>query len=439
MTAASTAAPHGTDARLLRGTRWRLAAWSGGSTFVVLVVLGAAVFVAEGQALESEARRTLAMRADEMTELVQGSVLLPPPPGTGVVVEAEMPGLAFLGPGSGTLALIVRPGGDVLGIEPRGGGLSLPDRDGIAAARASGTEDVRAVDLDGAPVRILSRPVIGPEGVTVVQVVQDRGPEVRALDALLRVLLVGGAAVVVVAVLLGWLYAGRALVPVRESLRRQREFAADVSHELRTPLSIVQTTVDDMVRRPDERISAASADLAEISSQTQRLTELIDELLLFARAESGAIELEMTRTDLSEAAVAAASRLDRLARDRAVRVSVEVSPAEVLGDARRLEQLAGILLDNAIRHARLDGTVLVRVRTVDGNAVLDVSDDGPGIPPEDLSRIFDRYARGRGSRPGGVGLGLAIARWLAERHGGAIRAENLASGGARFSVTLPLA
>ena len=111
----------------------------------------------------------------------------------------------------------------------------------------------------------------------------------------------------------------------------------------------------------------------------------------------------------------------------------------MIGDARRLEQVAGILLDNAVRHAAAGGRVVVRVQAHDGTAVLDVSDDGPGISPEDLERIFDRYARGRRSRSGGIGLGLAIARWIVERHGGQIGAENLASGGARFTLTLPLA
>jgi signal transduction histidine kinase len=241
------------------------------------------------------------------------------------------------------------------------------------------------------------------------------------------------------AVGVGYLYAGRALVPIRESLRRQREFAADASHELRNPLSVVRATVADLERRPDERIGDATADLQEIEAQTDRLTELIDELLLFARAESGAIELAHEQVDLSEAALAATNRLGRLAAQHEATIEAHLAPAEIRGDPRRLEQLAVILVDNAIRHSPEGGVVEVTSQVSGTTAQLVVEDRGPGISPDELDSIFDRFHRSETSRPGGVGLGLAIARWIADRHGGSVRAENRPGGGARFVVSLPLA
>jgi signal transduction histidine kinase len=179
------------------------------------------------------------------------------------------------------------------------------------------------------------------------------------------------------------------------------------------------------------------ADLREIEAQTDRLTDLIDELLLFARAESGALELARERVDLSEAAVAATRRLARLADQHGARIEARLSPTEIEGDPRRLEQLAAILLDNAIRHSPRGGIVELSTNATPRQAELVVQDSGPGIPPGDLERIFDRFHRSANSRPGGVGLGLAIARWIAERHGGSVHAENRTRGGARFVVSLP--
>jgi signal transduction histidine kinase len=119
-------------------------------------------------------------------------------------------------------------------------------------------------------------------------------------------------------------------------------------------------------------------------------------------------------------------------------VVVDPIPAEVRGDPARLRQLVGILVDNAIRHAPAGSRVDVRVRTDGSDAVLVVEDEGPGIRPEDLPRVFDRFYRAAGAPGGGTGLGLAIAAWIVERHGGRITAGNSESAGARFTVRLPL-
>ena len=117
---------------------------------------------------------------------------------------------------------------------------------------------------------------------------------------------------------------------------------------------------------------------------------------------------------------------------------VDPVPAEVSGDAARLRQLVGILVDNALRHAPNGSRVDVRVRTEAGDAVLVVEDEGQGIRPDDLPRVFDRFYRAAGAPGGGTGLGLAIAAWIVERHGGRIAAANRDPRGARFTVQLPL-
>ena len=138
-----------------------------------------------------------------------------------------------------------------------------------------------------------------------LQVLQDRSTEVETLNALLTVLLVGGVLVVVVAFGFGAVYARRALVPIRESLaaqrealRRQREFAADASHELRTPLTVIRSSVEHLARHRDRPIGQSDEALDDIDAEVTHLTSLVDDLLLLARSDSGAVQIERTPLDL---------------------------------------------------------------------------------------------------------------------------------------------
>jgi two-component system sensor histidine kinase CiaH len=293
---------------------------------------------------------------------------------------------------------------------------------------------------------VLTDPVSVRGRQLFVQIVGDRTTEERTLRILVLVLVVGGAIALLVASGVGAAYASRALVPIRrslanqrEALRRQREFAADASHELRTPLTVIRASVEDLERHPRKTVSTVGSALTDIRDEVDHLTSMVDDLLLLARSDSGAVELERVPLDLGDVASTGASALTRLASERDVRLVVDPIPAEVSGDPARLRQLVGILVDNAIRHAPAGSRVDVRVRTDGNDAVLVVEDEGPGIRPEDLPRVFDRFYRAAGAPGGGTGLGLAIAAWIVERHGGRIAAANRESAGARFTVRLPLA
>jgi signal transduction histidine kinase len=259
---------------------------------------------------------------------------------------------------------------------------------------------------------------------------------------LLVVLIAGGILALAASLGVGWLYAERALVPIRDAMRRQREFAADASHELRTPLAIVRGSVEHLRRNRDQPVAQVGAALDDIDVGTQRLTALVEDLLVLARTDSGAIELDLGPTDLGELTLDAASGLAAVARDVSVEIRIDAEPVPLRGDADRLRQLVVILIDNAIRHASTadggKGSVQVSVKASEGTAVLTVDDDGRGVRPEDLPRVFDRFWRAADVPPGGTGLGLAIARWIAERHGGTITAANRPTRGARFEVRLPI-
>jgi signal transduction histidine kinase len=274
--------------------------------------------------------------------------------------------------------------------------------------------------------------------VYVVQVAQDTTAERRTLGVLTGVLLVGGLLAVLGAIAVGAFYADRALVPIRESLRRQREFAADASHELRTPLTVLRTAVEYVERHPEQRIGDMGEVVSDMHDEVEQMTALVGDLLLLARTDSGAVDVERVPLDLADVATDALSSVSTLAAAREVRLTLDPSPAPVLGDPQRLRQLVTILADNAISHSPPNGAVTVRVTSTGRLATLVVEDEGLGIRTADLPRVFDRFWRAPDAPTEGTGLGLAIAAWIVERHDGTIEAANRDGGGAVFSVRIPL-
>jgi signal transduction histidine kinase len=421
------------DAALLRRTRLRLLAWSGGLTLLIVLVLGALVYAAVAGQLADRNTAVLQRRADEVARAISRP---------GPIPDRPPFGFAFGGEQSGTLTIAVQPDGTVIGrLEEVEG---LPVEAGVDAARASG-EDVRVAELAETPVRVYSLAVERSDGAWVVQVIGEQLSEQRLLSTLLSVLVIGSIVALALALVAGWVYAGRALVPIRAAidrreaaLHRQREFAANASHELRTPLTVIRASVTDLQRNRDEPVATVGAALEDIEAETTHLAALVDDLLLLARTDAGTMELERVPVDLADVAAEAAGGLAAVAAQRSVTVTVDPLPAEVDGDPLRLRQLVTILVDNAIGHTPAGGAVSARVRPVDGSAVLVVEDEGPGIREEDLPRVFDRFWRADNAPAGGTGLGLAIAAWIVERHGGRIGVANRPSGGASFEVRIPL-
>jgi two-component system, OmpR family, sensor histidine kinase CiaH len=422
-----------TDGQLVRHVRRNLVLWSGGTTLVILIALAVALYAAVAGSLANAGIAQLEAR------MGQARGERPDPQDT------SRYGYIFGGGGSGTYALAIGPDGTVLNDRGPKPPPDLPYQDAVAAAAGTG-RDVRIASLGGTPVRILTETVEVDGQTFTVQVIQDRTTEQQTLQTMLAVLLVGGLVVLLVAFGFGTIYARRALVPIRESLanqrtalRRQREFAADASHELRTPLTVIRSSVDYLRRHRTEPVSAVGTALEDIDDEIGHMTSIVEDLLLLARSDSGAIELERVPLDLGDIAADGASALSKPATDRGVRVEVDPQPAMIAGDPARLRQLVMILVDNAIRHSPEDGRVGVQVRADDRGAALVVEDDGPGIRPEDLPHLFERFYRAQGAPRGGTGLGLAIASWIVNRHGGQIEVVNRTEGGARFVVHLPAA
>ncbi len=231
---------------------------------------------------------------------------------------------------------------------------------------------------------------------------------------------------------------------VKASQQAQRDFVANVSHDLRTPLTSIQgfsqAILDGTAASPEGAHHAASV----INDEAARLTRMVEALLDLARIESG--EWRMERQVINPAAIlrAVGERFTLRTQEQGIMLRVQTPDLpNTVGDGDRLAQVFTNLIDNALKHTPAGGTVTLDGRRADGGIELVVSDNGEGIPPEDLSRIFERFyqvdkSRRRDAGRKGAGLGLAISREIVQAHGGKIRAESVVGVGTRFVVWLPL-
>lgn len=218
--------------------------------------------------------------------------------------------------------------------------------------------------------------------------------------------------------------------------RSQQRFLADVSHELRTPLTSVRGNLDLMKRfgRYDEE----SMDV--IQDEMERMSRLLGDLLLLARADTGGLPLQIGPVELDNVLFEVYRQVRRIEKPVSVELTA-VDQATILGDEDRLKQLLLNMVDNGLKYTQPGGTVRLSLAKESGWANLIVSDTGVGIPPEDLPHIFDRFYRvdkARSRAQGGSGLGLAIAKWIVQAHGGAIQVDSTVGQGTTFRITLPL-
>ncbi len=230
----------------------------------------------------------------------------------------------------------------------------------------------------------------------------------------------------------------RAMERLEHLFTVQQRFVADVSHELRTPLTAISGNVEIIKRYGMDQDS-----IDAIESEAKRMSRLVNDLLLLARADNGELKLNIGELDLDIVVGEAYREARILAKDRDLKVTVvDFEPVRIRGDADRLKQLLSNLLINAIKFTPDGGQIIINLRKTEHDAVLQVQDTGIGISPEDLQRIFDRFyqadeSRVRLNNTEGAGLGLSIAQWIAQAHGGKIQVDSTVGEGTTFTVTIP--
>jgi len=365
--------------------------------------------------------------------------------------------------------------------------VSSPNLQGVTeplASRALPTLQPEFTDnrIRGVHLRVITKPIlIGSVYAGQMEVGTPLTVVDRAQYILLLVLLIGSASAVLLSILLGNGIVRSALQPIdavtttalqitladdlsrriplevpagsevgkliqafNETLERleklftaQSRFLADVSHELRTPLTSIRGNVD-LIRRmgPD------SESLDAVQSEVDRMIRLVGDLLLLSRAEAGTLPLSKSPVEIDTLLLEVFQQAIVLTQGK-VQVSIgNLEQAVVIGDRDRLKQLLLNLVVNALQYTQSGGRVLLSLRVVDDFVHITISDNGPGIPPEELPHIFDRFYRVEKSRSrsalGGSGLGLSIAQWIAQSHDGRIEVASEPGKGTTFSVWLPV-
>lgn len=295
-------------------------------------------------------------------------------------------------------------------------------------------------ELNGQYYRFLKVPSKnGKDGIIVV--FANAEPEEKILNKLLAIVITVGVTGLVLSFFGSLFMTDKALVPIHESLQRQKDFLADASHELRTPLSVIQTNFDVVMSDPEQTVGNISKWLERIRAETRRMINLVNDLLFLARADSQQQILEMGWFSLSKTVQEAFSLFEPVAKEKTINIKLWDKPNMIIyGDEQRIKQLIVILLDNAIKHTFPGGDI--RLETIDSkkNVEIVITDNGEGIEAEHLSKIFERFYRvnkSRSRQEGGTGLGLSIAQWIVKSHGGVIKVASTLKHGTTFSVILP--
>ncbi len=343
----------------------------------------------------------------------------------------------------------------------------------------------RKVTLAGGSLLIAARPAVGADGTGYRVEVGASGAAAEAtLTQVLIMLAVGLPVAVGVAVAGGFVLVRRALAPVEritakaeeitqhnlserlpvvrsgdelerlslslnhmisrleEAIRGSKQFVADASHELRTPLTVMRGELEAMAQ--DAQLGAETREaLGSVLEEVDRLAEIVEGLFALSRLDAGEAHAEWVRFDLAELAATTADQMSLLAEDKQVSVACDsASGVTVAGDRARLKQVVVNLLDNAIKYTPRGGRVSLSVRREGGYAVLDVTDNGIGIPADSLGQVFKRFYRVDGSRSregGGAGLGLSIVKSICLAHGAEVEVRSAPGAGSTFRIRQPLA
>ncbi len=411
----------------LRRLRIRLTAWYVGVFALILAGFGGAVFLAISSVTSRELDRSLARAAQDVMRAaaIRREEAASPGPHLDALDELRIPGrYLFLLDGRGASIHPARVPVWIVDVARR----AL--RQGVVVEERHVAHEVNwRVHAE--------RFTLG--GQTLVALAAGDALELddQYADLLLRFTVAAILALGAVA-LGGWWLARKSVEPVEAAFTRMRRFMADAAHELRTPMAVLRGRADVALRRsrdPDDYRAA----LAGIADEARRLGGILENVLTIARADAGDWPVVRARLFLDDLVLDAAAAARVLGAGKGVQVEVEgLEEAPVLGDAALLRQLLMILLDNAVKFTPAGGEVRVGVTRRGEDVVASVSDTGPGIPPHQLPHVFERFFRGdpARARSTGAGLGLSIARWIADAHEGEIAVVSPAGGGTRIEVTL---
>ena len=329
---------------------------------------------------------------------------------------------------------------NVLETASSGSSLGLPFGELARQAEQEGSMVAATVDGPDGPVRVVSVPLVDSgETTAIIQAAQSRRVVWEIVNRLVLILISVGLLALLLAGVGGLFVSSRAMRPVRGAFHRQRTFVADASHELKTPLTLIKLNAEMVVREPTSPRNRKV--LEDQLSEIDRMNALVSDLLVLARLDADKLDVSRETFDLAKIIAETADRFIMRAAEEEILLDIEV-PGELpaLGDPGQTGQILTALLDNAVRFTPSGGLVTVVGSSDDSRVQASITDTGPGISPENLPHVFERFYRADTARrrsSGGTGLGLAIARDLAAIQGGEVVVKNAKNGGASFTLSLP--
>lgn len=298
-----------------------------------------------------------------------------------------------------------------------------------------------SLPLPGEPAGVVQADGSQTEFVQVIAVALVDS-EVTMLKRLLTVIFVSLIIGVLAIAIAGYFLANRALIPIKASWDKQQQFVADASHELRTPITVIKSNIELLLRHPEHTIELELIRITNVLREAIRMRNLVSTLLTLARSDANQLELELRIINLGEVIDGVIEQFAPLAEVKGVQLVTKVmGNIEIEADKERIHQLLAILLDNALKYTAYSGTILLTCHSSLNFMLIKITDSGCGISQADLPQVFDRFFRGDKARPrenGGAGLGLSIAQWIVQQHGGKIGIDSELGVGTEVTVFLPI-
>jgi heavy metal sensor kinase len=464
-----------------RSIRFRLTVWYAGLLAGLVVLFGVSVYLGLSQYLEWTLRETLSQQAKQIGEAWLGEVGV-----SGESYVAEEINEHLSPKVNGRFVRITRDNGSVMYLSEEPENKKFDPSSVLPLKAQLGQESLRKEHLTAeSELVIFAMPFKAKDGSRYVIEVGATNQEIeRVLHGLLLAIAIGLPAIVAIAIAGGYLLMRRALRPVDEitqsaeritsrnlserlpvaqtgdelerlsvglnrmiarldeSFQLIHRFSADASHELRTPLTILRGELEAAAQRPQITPELRET-LGSALEETERLSRIVESLMAISRLDAGEARVEHVNFDLGELTSSTTEQMRLLAEDKNIALRCEAEQqVSVEGDRARLKQVIVNLVDNAIKYTPAGGLVGVKVSASNGRAMLEVSDNGVGIPPEALPHIFERFYRvdkARSRQMGGAGFGLSISKAIVTAHGGQVRVESFEGQGSRFLVELPVA
>lgn len=316
---------------------------------------------------------------------------------------------------------------------------SKPDSDDEISAAA---ESISAQDSSDGYIRLSDvsyRYFVKKSGGRTRVIFIDRTNQIETLQRLLMILIAVGLGALIVLFPISVIISGWIARPISKAWSDQKEFFANASHELKTPLTVISANIDVITSEPDRTVAEQSKWFEYIQSETVKMSKLINQMLYLSKDDREETEMLVTEFDASGAIEGVCLSIEALAFEKGHALVTYIEPGiGVKGDKEMIVRLANILIDNAISHSAAGGDVTVNFRSKRGRHTLTVTNKGEYIPPEELSRLFDRFYRTDKSRTastGGFGLGLSIAKAIADKHKGSLTAASSPDGTTTFTFS----